>query len=117
MPTAIDWSKKLPPWNLIGPAFRAECESIVSGLPLAPPMRLPTASKPGTEEFEGGRDLRLRRKALRLTGTELGMAAGYTALSATVMVSRAEHGIVGEASRRRIEGTLTRLEAERREHA
>lgn len=29
MPTAIDWTKKPPPWNRIGLALRAEVEAIV----------------------------------------------------------------------------------------
>lgn len=43
MPTAIDWSKKPPPWNLIGPAFRAEVEAIL-GRRSAPPAELPDFS-------------------------------------------------------------------------
>lgn len=33
MPTAIDWSKKPPPWDEIGPQFASECRLIAAGKP------------------------------------------------------------------------------------
>lgn len=116
--SVIDWSTRPPPWNLIGPAFRAECENIASGV--APPVgaysaieRRQVRPSPSGTQAERGREIRIRRHALGINGHALGRAAGYSAASASVMVSGGEWGKLGDRSMQRIESALDLLEAER----